>query len=258
MLFWEFSGSKEAGKIQKHFSADRRQGADGGAAMNKITLSFDDGEHYDKRAAELLRKYRLAATFYLCSEHIGAEGICASGRHYKKPSRAELAEIYSGFEIGSHGSSHESFTSLGREELFRSIKKDIDTFSKYSDRPVICCAYPGGDVDERVISDLNALNVISFARAVPDGKKSFAVPENRYCCIPTGHIFDEDIYDTLEAFRSSDRTVPRLLHLYGHSYEIENTAGGWQRFEKLLKYLSEITDAAFMTNGEAYTKCFEG
>lgn len=41
--------------------------------MKKIvTLSFDDGEIQDIRLAELLRKYGLQATFYLCSAHIGA------------------------------------------------------------------------------------------------------------------------------------------------------------------------------------------
>lgn len=49
--------------------------------MKKIvTLSFDDGEIQDIRLAELLRKYGLQATFYLCSAHIGLKAVLPSGR----------------------------------------------------------------------------------------------------------------------------------------------------------------------------------
>lgn len=112
--------------------------------MKIVTLSFDDGEIFDVKLTELLRKYGLDATFYLCSKHLGLKGDLKSGRHYEKVSKDVLRETYQNFEIGSHGANHQDFTELDGQELLKSIREDIDTFTPYTDKPIVCCAYPGG------------------------------------------------------------------------------------------------------------------
>lgn len=39
--------------------------------MKILTFSFDDGEIYDRRLAELLRKFGMQATFFLISGQLG-------------------------------------------------------------------------------------------------------------------------------------------------------------------------------------------
>ena len=39
--------------------------------MKILTFSFDDGEIYDRRLAELLRKFGMQATFFLVSGQLG-------------------------------------------------------------------------------------------------------------------------------------------------------------------------------------------
>lgn len=223
-----------------------------------ITLSFDDGENYDVRVAQLLRKYGLKATFYLCSGHIGLEGDCCGGkRHYIKLSEKEIKKTYDGFEIGAHGDNHGDFTAMAKNEIFESLNNDLRVFSEYTNIPIVCCAYPGGSVNEQVIRYMEELGVVSFARTIPDEKKDFSIPEHKFNCKPTAHIFDSDIYETIKEFEKLNDNCLSVLHIYGHSYEIEALKNGWTIFEKLLKSLSELKEVDFLTNGEAYALCFE-
>ena len=161
--------------------------------MKIITLSFDDGEIFDIRLADLLRKYNLKATFYLCSAHRGLEGDLPTGRHYKKVYTDILSQTYDGFEIGAHGANHRGFTKISEAELIDSIIADIKTFTPYTRKPIICCAYPGGATNETVIEILQRTQPVMFARTVCKDGKLFDSPTNPYLCVPSVHLFDENI-----------------------------------------------------------------
>ena len=225
--------------------------------MKKIvTLSFDDGEIYDMQLTQLLRKYHLAATFYLCSGFDGEHGVCKNGRPYQKMRLCDIEATYRGFEIGSHSFLHRGVGDANAEALRENIEKDIDLFSQYSERPVCCFAYPGGVATQSAINTLSAFQPIRFARTVPTRRRSFLPPENPYCCIPTAHIFDPDMDMIISSFKSIDSNQVQVLHIFGHSYEIAyHCNDGWERMNQLFRRLAAI-DAQFLCNADAYDIVF--
>lgn len=227
--------------------------------MNKkiITLSFDDGEDFDIKVADRLREYGLMATFYLCSSHIGMEGVLKGGyhdgRHFRKLKANEIEKTYKDFEIGSHCENHQALAGMTENEIYDCIKRDIDTFQKYSDRKIVCLAYPGGYTDDGIIEKLEKLKIVSYARGVIDGDGSYLPPQNKYKCIPTSHIFNENIYKLIDDFEADECDGLKIFHIYGHSYEIEwKRKNGWEQLDKLFARLKKVKDADYFTNSEAY------
>ena len=71
-------------------------------------------------------------------------------------------------------------------------------------------------------------------------------------------MLDENIYELIDKFEKLDDDKLSVFHIYGHSYELEwNITDGWERIEKLFARLSQIKNTKFMTNGEAYSLCFD-
>ena len=62
-----------------------------------LTLSYDDGDKYDKRLIEIMSKHGLRGTFNISSSFMGSGGY--------KLTREEVEALYlpSGNEIGVHG-----------------------------------------------------------------------------------------------------------------------------------------------------------
>lgn len=173
----------------------------------------------------------------------------------EKVEAKDIRRTYEGFEIGSHGANHDGFVGLSEENLRRVILRDIDIYSAYSDRPVVCSAYPGGQTDAETISKLHRLRVVKFARGVPDGKISFNRFEEEMDILPQAHMFDKDVYDIIDAFENTKNDDINILHIYGHSYEADLYENGWENIEMLLRRLSG-TDAEKLCNGEAYAAAF--
>lgn len=226
--------------------------------MKIITLSFDDGEIFDIRLADLLRKYNLKATFYLCSAHLGLEGDLPTGRHYKKVYTDILSQTYDGFEIGAHGANHRGFTKISEAELIDSIIADIKTFTPYTRKPIICCAYPGGATNETVIEILQRTQPVMFARTVCKDGKLFDSPTNPYLCVPSVHLFDENIDTIIDEFDGLSSQDVNILHIYGHSWEMEwERENGWDTCERIFSRLSKIHNATYMDNGDTYSYVFK-
>lgn len=226
------------------------------AAKKIVTLSFDDGEIYDKQLAALLRKYHLQATFYLCSGFDGDTGTCGDGRVYHKMKLEDVQETYAGFEIGSHSYLHRGVLNTAKGEIIENIRKDIDLFSNYTSRPIQCFAYPGGDVDNAAIEVLFKFESIRFARTIPVPDYIFAPPQSPYICTPTAHMFDPNMEQIISEFEAAPNDGIQILHIFGHSYEIVwQQPNGWQRIERLFQRLAAL-DAAFLCNADAYDAAF--
>lgn len=227
------------------------------AAKKRVTLSFDDGEIYDKQLAALLRNYHLQATFYLCSGFDGDTGMCGDGRVYRKMQLKDVPETYDGFEIGSHSYLHRGVLNTTKEEIIENIRKDIDLFSTYISRPIQCFAYPGGAVDNAAIEVLSEFEPIQFARTVPVPDYTFTPPQSPYICTPTAHMFDPNMEQIISEFEAAPNDGIQILHIFGHSYEIVwQQPNGWQRIEKLFQRLAAL-NAEFLCNADAYAAVFD-
>ncbi len=220
-----------------------------------ITLSFDDGEVQDIRLIELLKKYGLQATFYLCSAHIGLKIMLPSCRYVEKVDIENIRQVYDGFEIGSHAENHQGLIGKTKEEIREFIQKDIDIFSPHTDKPIVCFAYPGGQTDEGVVKNLRDLGIIKFARAIPNGEINFNYLEESMNIIPQAHIFNDNVYDIIDEFEKINNDRINILHIYGHSYEMDIYENGWERIERLFKRLSQLV-CEKLCNGQAYEIAF--
>lgn len=221
-----------------------------------ITLSFDDGEVQDIRVIELLKKYGLQATFYLCSSHIGLKTVLPDGRKVEKVSLENLRRVYEGFEIGSHGENHNGFAGVSEIALKTFIQKDLDAFSPHTEKPIKCAAYPGGVTDLDTIEKLHRLGIIRFVRGIPEKRETpFNCFHEEMHVLPQCHMFDSFVYEVIDLFERINNDDINILHIYGHSYELDLVESGWEKFEKLLDKLGSVK-AEKLCNGDAYDIAF--
>ncbi len=215
--------------------------------MKFITLSFDDGEIYDKELVDLLRRFGLRASFGLCCGYLGESGLLPGGRAYEKVGADDLADTYAGFELCSHGFYHRDFTELSESELQDEITGDIRAIKKHTGLTVSGAIYPGGKCNGSVISALKKLG-IKYARTA-DPSYSFAVPSDFMRWAPTCHMLDDAVFALADEF--SNVCVDAVFSLYGHSYEL----AGKENREKAVAVLSRLgatENTEFAALGETY------
>lgn len=100
-------------------------------------------------------------------------------------------------------------------------------------------------------------NFISFARTTCEPGSLFAVPTNPYHCVPTAHLFNENLEEIIEMFNGLTAKGLHILHIYAHSWEMEwNREDGWERCERIFERLIRLKNVNFMTNGDTYKAVF--
>lgn len=225
--------------------------------MKIITFSFDDGEIYDERLCQLFRKYEIHASFGLRSGCFDMHGKLFNEdgsffREYQILGEKDIARVYKGFEICSHGAHHRGFTKLSYDELKQEIGQDQIVFKRLTGQDIIGAIYPGGQYNDTSIQNLKSLD-IKYCRATPDGNYNTDVPHNWLAWIPTCHFQDRFLLEFIQDFSSRSNSVPQILHIFGHSYELEyKDRDWWEYFEIILQAVRDIPDARFLTLGETY------
>lgn len=224
--------------------------------MKFVTFSFDDGEIYDERLCELLRKYSLKASFGLRSNNCDLHGdLYRNGkffRHYDTIKAEDITRIYDGFEICSHGANHNSFARMDIHELQREIYSDLTFFEKLTGKNVFGAIYPGGEYNDATIENLKRIG-IKFCRTIPDGTYCFGVPKEWECWAPTCHFQDEKIFEIIDKFSEIDKKNDAILHIFGHSYELEyKEKDWWSVFEEICKRVKELKNVEYATLCEIY------
>jgi peptidoglycan-N-acetylglucosamine deacetylase len=237
----------------------------------RITTSWDDGHPLDLRLAEMLARHALRATFYI-------------PRHC--PPRAtlsleQLRELSQSFEIGAHTLDHVFLTDapddLARREIIDSKKwvedvtgKPCRVFcppaGKFSPRHVEWvreAGYAGFRTVEllsldrpRLWKGSDLLELPTTVHAFPHRAKTYAKNAVRRRSVSNlwryiRHGATSSDWGGL-AERLLDRAarIGGLFHLWGHSWEIEETAQ-WQRLEEVLAMLGRYAGAGrTLTNGE--------
>ena len=74
-----------------------------GGARRAVTLSFDDGTINDRRLVEAFNRHGIKATFNLVAGRLGLDGYVT---------RDEIASLYAGHEVASHGWMHRNLDHL--------------------------------------------------------------------------------------------------------------------------------------------------
>ncbi len=221
-----------------------------------VTFSYDDGITQDIRLIELLNKYNLKGTFNLNSELLGTSTISTwdNTRIARYVVHAnDVKYIYEGHEVAAHTLTHPNLTTLEDTEVLRQIRQDQANLSELVGYPVVGLAYPCGDVnhDERVVDIIKNKTSIRYCRTVATTGK-FEPPPDLYRFSPTAyHRMDYDQLMRLgEAFVNLETDTPKILSIYGHSYEMDFSSDLWVKLEEFFRLISNRDDIFYGTNAD--------
>jgi len=240
--------------------------------MRIITTSWDDGFKESLDVAKLLRKYKLAGTFYIPIVRMYPEWFRswrAARRLLKYKSggmhEGELRELSSRFEIGAHGVTHKPLTEISHGQTMGELELSKEFLEHFLCIDVHGFAYPQGRHNDRTINQVK-LAGYDYARTTVDGKLNFSdkfrMPVTAFC---GSNLIGKlkfsilssanDVYafggdwekSILKAYRAMLRKGG-VLHIAGHPQDWCPTFK-----EKLERVFAEISDnpyVKYLTNWE--------
>ncbi|MBO5778669.1 MAG: polysaccharide deacetylase family protein [Clostridia bacterium] len=222
--------------------------------LKAITLSFDDGVIQDRRLIEILNRYGLKGTFNLNSQLFNVTIQVGSTVRidHTKIDPSEVAPLYSGHEVAVHTLTHPNLTTLSDEEIIRQVEEDRKNLSALCGYEVIGMAYPCGGVNnnDHVAAVIRENTGVQYSRTITS-TYSYEQQENLYRFNPTIHVIDSRTEEICRAFLEAEFDSPKLLYLWGHSYEFDFD-NSWDRFEAICKLISGHDDIFYGTNREVF------
>lgn len=236
-------------------------------APTYITTSWDDGHPLDLRVAELLAKHRLSGTFYVPMSAV--HGTMAA---------PQIRELSGSFEIGAHTLDHLTLSRANEDQAWRQIAGSKRWLEDSTGLPCPMFCPPEGKYSNRHLQMIQEAGYIGL-RSVE--LASLACPRRKagLMLMPTSvqahphdplvfyrNAFKRAAFGNLWRYivcgRSNDwpglacallRRVIRnggVFHLWGHSWELQQT-GQWQRLDEVLRMMSQFERrAALLTNGQ--------
>ncbi|HEU5381228.1 MAG TPA: polysaccharide deacetylase family protein [Ktedonobacteraceae bacterium] len=224
--------------------------------MKIITTSWDDGHKLDLKLATLLKKYNLAATFYIAPSQPGFD-------RKDLLSEQEIQFLSESFEIGGHTLHHPNLTQVPLNIAVDEIKAGRDWLESITGKKIRSFAYPYGAYTEPV---QKAVLDLGFVVARTAERFSIKSPTD-YSALPTTvHLvnYKRDIkkfpkYRTIKwqnlARYFFDQTLKKggVFHLWGHSWEVEKY-NQWKNLEAIFEYISDREDVAYVSNGNLYKR----
>ena len=210
-----------------------------------LTFSYDDGEIFDRRLAELLRTYGLKGTFHLNSGNLEPR---EKGSHYL--GTGELKEVYEGHEIACHGVWHRNPTTLTRQQLLLELQDDRKALEKLTGGLVQGMSYAFGSYDQDVIEVAKTAG-IKYSRTV-NSTRGFFPPADFMQWHPTCH-HDDSLLELGDSFLevAGYYELP-LMYVWGHSFEF-GRSGDWSVMEAFAEKMAGRADIWYATNMEIYS-----
>jgi peptidoglycan-N-acetylglucosamine deacetylase len=233
-----------------------------------VTTSWDDGDRYDLRVAEILRARQIPGTFY----------IPITPHQQARPAlnHCELRSLSSeGFEIGAHGFSHKLLWRLSTEELAKEIGPCRPILEDILGAEVRMFCYPKGRYDANTVRALKQAGYVGARTnrmlATRFAFSPFAMPTTVQISQHTKYAYIKNMAraGTIESLQLCLTHLSRLgdwielgkrlfdsvlknggiWHLYGHSREVEEF-GMWEGLEEMLDYVSKREGVTYVHNGD--------
>ncbi len=231
-----------------------------------LTISVDDGHPSDLRAAELLERHGLAATFYVPAHNPEREVLAP----------AQLRQLARRFELGAHTYGHVPLAGLPAGELRHQVEDGKRWLEDLTGRPVAAFCYPRGKLDRAAV---RAVADAGFLGARTSRWNRIDVPRHPMLWDVSTHAWSHSAWiqarhallegnwrglwsfatrfrllrDWSEHFLVAVRAARRcggVAHLYLHSWEMD-AADDWQRLDGLLARLAGA-GLRSCTNGELF------
>lgn len=207
-----------------------------------LTFSYDDGQIFDKRLAELLRSHGMKGTFHLNSGRLGIQ----KGRdNYVPPD--ELCQVYAGHEVACHGVEHRNLPTITGQQMVLELEEDRKALEKYTGGMVQGLSYAFGNFNDEVKGIVKSLG-IKYSRTIND-TGSFYPPDDFLEWNPTCHH-----NNNLLALGEQFLDVPGfyelpLMYVWGHSFEF-GWSDDWSVIEAFVEKMAGKDDIWYASNIE--------
>ena len=227
-----------------------------GGKAKAVTFSYDDGVIHDLRLAGIFDKYNMKATFNF---------NCCFMRE-KNFSKEEIQEHFlsKGHEIAVHGANHRANGNMRPIEGIRDVLDCRLELEERCGQIIRGMAYPDTGITvfgnfskyEDVKQYLKELD-IAYARTLGGDNNKFLLPDDFHAWMPTARHANPKIMEYIEEFLNLDlstktyhaRRYPRLMYIWGHSYEFQ-TDDNWELIEQICEKLANNDEIWYATNIE--------
>jgi len=235
--------------------------------MTYVTTSWDDGHPLDLRIAELLTKYNVRGTFYAPMR--AQNGTMAAG---------QIRELGGTFEIGAHTIDHLVLTRANEHEARQQIEGSKSWVEDSTGLPCLMFCPPQGKYSGRHLTMVQRAGYLGL-RSVELASLDYPRSRAGMMLMPTsvqayphsvsaffknaakraafGNLWRYIVHGRSRDWPALAGSLLRravedggVFHLWGHSWELEQT-GQWRRLDEVLRILSEFArDAHHLTNGQ--------
>ncbi len=210
-----------------------------------LTFSYDDGQSFDRRLAELLRSHGMKGTFHLNS---GRLGLRRGDEVYI--GAEEIKEVYAGHEVACHGVEHRNLPTITRQQAVLEIQEDRKALEQITGGLVQGMSYAFGNYDQEIMEIAKSLG-IKYSRTVKD-TKNFFPPSDFMAWHPTCH-HDNGLLALADSFIdiAGFYELP-VMYVWGHSFEF-GRSGDWSIIETFVDKMAGREDIWYASNMEIYT-----
>ena len=203
-----------------------------------LTMSYDDGQIFDRRLVEIFNKYNIKGTFHLNSGTLGKPGFITP---------EEVNELFKGHEISCHTVTHPYLIHLSQDRLVHEIWEDRRNLERLAGYIVRGMSYPFGVYHKESIDAMQALGIV-YSRTV-NSTRGFDLPGDLMQWHPTCHHGD-DLMNRLNTFKTRPTwgNLP-LMYVWGHSFEFDRE-NNWELIENFCSEAAGDPEVWYATNIE--------
>lgn len=238
-----------------------------------FTCSIDDGHPFDMKMAELLDKHGLNGTFFIPIKNREAHPVM---------SPAQMRELASRFEVGSHTYDHCFLSSVGLAESHRQVTRGKQGLEEILGKKVAGFCYPGGKYRP---ADVAIVQSSGFRYARTTVNLCFDAGDNPFEMSTTVQFYPhprsvylrnfakygnwsrrrsglrlalqhESWLDRLHALFDYAALHDRSFHMWCHSRDIDEL-DAWQHVDRFFAHVaSKVAVQDRLNNAQLVARCF--
>lgn len=203
-----------------------------------LTMSYDDGQLFDKPLIDIFNKYGIKGTFHLND---------VTSEDKRKIKFDDIKSVYQGHEVSCHTLTHPTIERCPIDQVVQQVienRKELEAACGY---PVRGMSYPNGSYSQEIINMLPHCG-IEYSRIVGN-TDDFAMPRNYLEWKSTCH-HSHNLMQNAERFAALNKTqYLYMMYVWGHSYEFDRD-NSWELIEGFCKYIGGRDDIWYATNIE--------